>query len=194
MKIRKKMGILSILIGLGMILYTLSCYLKVETITKQPFLAKDSHVVFSPTQFLKEGEKMGVILMPKLEKTISIYEGVSAEVLTKGAGHYPKSALPGENNNVVLSGHRDTFFRFLRDLKKNDSLIIQTMEKEYEYKITKFSIVSPNDRTILTPKSRAVLTLTTCYPFSFIGHAPKRYVVTAALIHSEELGKNNRSE
>ncbi len=188
------MGILSILIGLGMIFYTLSCYMKVETITKQPFLPKDSQVVFSPSVFLKEGEKMGVILVPKSEKTIPIYEGISTGILTKGAGHYPKSALPGENNNVVLSGHRDTFFRFLRDLKKNDSLIIQTMEKEYEYKITKFSIVSPNDRTILTPKSRPVLTLTTCYPFSFIGHAPKRYVVTATLTHSEEFGKNNRSE
>ncbi len=56
--------------------------------------------------------------MPKLEKTIPIYEGVSAEVLTEGAGHYPKSALPGENNNVVLSGHRDTFFPFPERFKK----------------------------------------------------------------------------
>lgn len=194
MVIRKKLGIFSILIGIGMIFYALSYYMRVETITKQHFLPKDSQVVFSPSLFLKEGEKIGVILMPGSENTIPIYQGISAEVLNKGAGHYPKSALPGENNNVVLSGHRDTFFRFLKDLKKNDSLIVKTMEKEYEYKITKFSIVSPKDQTILTPKSRPVLTLTTCYPFYFIGNAPNRYVVTAKLIHSEVLGKNNRSE
>lgn len=179
---RKMFGISCLSIGLFMVLYALTSYWNINSITKQPILHQSRLMALSNVREVHAGEKIGAIIVPNKSNTIPVYEGTSAKILEKGAGHYRNSALPGENNNVVLSGHRDTFFKFLKDLKKNDSLILETTDKEYEYKITKFSIVSSNDTTILSPKSRPILTLTTCYPFSFIGNAPKRYIVTAELI------------
>ncbi|MCB5239944.1 class D sortase [Niallia circulans] len=190
MKNRTKLGLFLILVGVLMILYVSTSYTKVESITRQPSFHQGKQRVLSKLHKAQPGEKIAAIIIPNQNKRIPVYEGTSAEILKKGAGHYQKSALPGENNNVILSGHRDTFFRFLKDLKKNDSLILETTEKEYEYKITKFSVVSSKDKTILTPKPRPVLTLTTCYPFSFIGNAPKRYIVTAELIQTIDIVKN----
>lgn len=190
MKNRTKLGLFFILVGMLMILYVSTSYTKVESITRQPSFHQGKQRVLSKLHQAKPGEKIAAIIIPNQNKRIPVYEGTSAEILKKGAGHYQKSALPGENNNVILSGHRDTFFRFLKDLEKNDSLILETTEKEYEYKITKFSVVSSKDKTILTPKPRPVLTLTTCYPFSFIGNAPKRYIVTAELTQTIDSMKN----
>lgn len=183
------LGIFCLSIGLLMVFYALTSYWSINTITKQPFLHQSRLMALSHLRQVQTGEKIGTIIVPNKKQTIPIYEGTSAKILEKGAGHYRKSALPGENNNVVLSGHRDTFFKFLKDLEKNDSLILETTDKDYEYKITKFSIVTSNDTTILSPKSRPILTLTTCYPFSFIGNAPKRYIVTAELIKTIDLVK-----
>lgn len=185
----KAFGIFCIAIGMLMIIYTLTSYRKIETITEQAVLHEGRQMALSDLRQLKAGEQIGAIIVPNAKKTIPVYEGTSAKILEKGAGHYRRSALPGEDNNVVLSGHRDTFFHFLKDLEKNDSLILETTEKDYEYKITKFSIVASNDTTILSPKSRPILTLTTCYPFSFIGNAPKRYIVSAELIKTIDLVK-----
>ncbi|WP_312093932.1 class D sortase [Niallia sp.] len=182
----KKLGQLFILIGLLLVLYVFASYRETDTITRQPAL-QQSRQMTGNLQMVKPGEKIGAIIIPSKKKSIPVYEGTSAKILEKGAGHYRKSALPGENNNVVLSGHRDTYFRFLKDLAKNDSVILKTSEIDYEYKITKFSIVASNDTTILSPKSRPILTLTTCYPFSFIGNAPKRYIVTAELVKTSDL-------
>ncbi|WP_400247777.1 sortase [Niallia sp. JL1B1071] len=182
-----KLGIYCLLIGLLMVLYALTNYWKINTITEQPVLHQSRQMVLSNLRQVQADETIGAIIVPNKSKTIPVYEGTSAKILEKGAGHYRKSALPGENNNIVLSAHRDTFFRFLKDLEKNDSLILETAEIDYEYKITKFSIVPLNDSTILTPKSRPILTLTTCYPFSFIGNAPKRYIVTAELVNTIDL-------
>lgn len=185
----RKLGQCFLLIGLLLVLYVFASYRQIDTITKQPVLHQSRQMRLPDLRQVELGEKIGAIVIPNKEKTIPVYEGTSAKILEKGAGHYRRSALPGENNNVVLSGHRDTYFRFLKDLDKNDSLILQTAEKDFEYKITKFSIVAPNDTTILSPKSRPILTLTTCYPFSFIGNAPKRYIVTAELIKTIDLVK-----
>ncbi|MER2060921.1 MAG: class D sortase [Niallia sp.] len=184
---RKIIGISCLSIGLFMVLYTLTSYWTINSITKQPVLHPNRIMDLSNLRQVHAGEKIGAIIVPNKSKTIPVYEGTSAKILEKGVGHYRKSALPGENNNVVLSGHRDTFFKFLKELKKNDSLILETTDKDYEYKITKFSIVASNDTTILSPKSRPILTLTTCYPFSYIGNAPKRYIVTAELIKTIDL-------
>ncbi|MCM3364575.1 class D sortase [Niallia sp. Sow4_A1] len=179
-----KIGVFFLSIGLIMVFYSLSSYWKINAIIEQPVFQPSRQMALSNLRQVQPGEKIGAIIVPNTKKSIPIYEGTSAKILEKGAGHYRKSALPGENNNIVLSGHRDTFFRFLKDLEKNDSLILETRENDYEYKVTKFSIVDSNDSTILTPKSRPILTLTTCYPFAFIGNAPKRYIVTAELINT----------
>lgn len=130
------------------------------------------------------GEQIGELTIPRLTKTFPIYQGTDEKTLQKGVGHFPKSALPGEKNNSVLSGHRDTVFRGLKDLVKNDHVLVTTHAGEFLYKIRKIRIVDANDLTVLTPKPKSTLTLTTCYPFYFIGDAPQRYVLTGDLISS----------
>lgn len=128
------------------------------------------------------GERIGEISIPKLNQSYPFYEGTSPYVLRKGAGHMESTVLPGKKNNSVISGHRDTIFRGLKDLAPNDWIIVTTDEGQFHYQVKKTRIVKANDRTALTPKPKATLTLTTCYPFYYIGNAPERYIVVAEMI------------
>ncbi|TRZ38370.1 class D sortase [Niallia circulans] len=133
----------------------------------------------------QEGDVFGILIAPKQNKEVTIFEGTDSSTLAKGAGHFSGSAYPGESNNTVISGHRDTYFRFLKDVAKNDRIILQTSSGTFTYKIRKTEVVSASAENIVTPKSRPVLTLTTCYPFYFIGDAPERFIVTADLIQKD---------
>jgi sortase A len=131
------------------------------------------------------GAVIGDLRIPKLGATLSIYEGANEDELARGVGHFARSVLPGEKDNTILSGHRDTVFRRLGEVGKNDTLIVQTSAGVFTYKVYKVRIVDANDRTVIVPKPRATLTVTTCYPFHYIGDAPKRYVLVANLIHQK---------
>ncbi|MYL47545.1 class D sortase [Virgibacillus halodenitrificans] len=128
------------------------------------------------------GEEIGELYIPKLNSTLPIYHGTNEDELEKGVGHFADSVLPGEADNSVLSGHRDTVFRRLGEVGVNDELIVTTAAGEFTYKIRKTRIVDGNDRTVIVPKPRATLTLSTCYPFHYIGAAPERFILEAYLI------------
>lgn len=130
----------------------------------------------------EDGEEIGTLSIPKLKQTFPIYYGDSESILKKGIGHVKGTALPGEASNSVLAGHRDTFFRHLDQLVVGDKLIVGRSGAYYIYKIKKIRIVGKNDQTVIVPKPRSTLTLTTCYPFTFIGPAPQRYIIVAELI------------
>lgn len=134
------------------------------------------------------GDLMGELYIPKIEATLPIYHGTDEDELEKGVGHYAGSVLPGEKDNSVLSGHRDTIFRDLGDVGEGDLLIAKTEAGTFTYKVRKVRIVDADDRTVIVPKPKATLTVTTCYPFSYIGSAPERYVLIADLLKSE-IGK-----
>ncbi|WP_251009416.1 class D sortase [Bacillus sp. ISL-39] len=134
----------------------------------------------------EQGEKIGEISIPKLGMSVPIYEGTNEEELGKGAGHYSNSVMPGEENNTVISGHRDTVFRSLENVGENDLVEVETAEGKYTYRIEKVRIVDAEDPTVIVPKPEATLTLTTCYPFTYIGDAPERYVLVGNLIDSSE--------
>lgn len=129
----------------------------------------------------EEGDCFGELYIPKLKATIPIYEGTNDEELKKGVGHFSDSVLPGEKDNSVLSGHRDTVFRKLGEVGEGDMLIVKTSAGEFTYKVSKVRIVDKDDRTVIVPKPNATLTITTCYPFHYIGAAPERYVLIAYL-------------
>ncbi|MFS0766436.1 class D sortase [Peribacillus phoenicis] len=131
------------------------------------------------------GDLMGKLYIPKIEATLPIYHGTDEDELEKGVGHYAGSVLPGEKDNSVLSGHRDTIFRDLGEVGEGDLLIAKTEAGTFTYKVRKVRIVDANDRTVIVPKPKATLTVTTCYPFSYIGSAPERYVLVADLLKSE---------
>src|SRR5262249_53265963 len=96
--------------------------------------------------------------------------------------HIEDTALPGERGNIGIAGHRDTIFRPLRRLRVGDTLNLSTSDRVYRYRISKTMIVNPEDVYVLSPTNQRALTLVTCYPFDFIGHAPKRYIVRAGLL------------
>lgn len=131
-----------------------------------------------PTQ----GELMGELEIPTLSATLPIYHGTDDNELDQGIGHFAQSVLPGDPDNSVLSGHRDTVFRKLGEVGEGDTLIVRTKIGEYTYKIFRERIVDADDRTVIVSTDEAQLTLTTCYPFDFVGSAPDRYVLEAELI------------
>ncbi|MBG9550462.1 class D sortase [Bacillus firmus] len=130
----------------------------------------------------KMGEEMGVLSIPKISADLPIFHGTNEDELEKGVGHYAGSVLPGEEDNSVLSGHRDTVFRKLGEVEIGDLLVVNTSAGEFTYKVRKIRIVDADDRTVIVPKPRATLTVTTCYPFNFIGDAPQRYILIGDLV------------
>jgi sortase A len=129
-----------------------------------------------------KGENIGNLIIPKLNATLPIFHGTDEEELERGVGHFDKSVLPGEQDNSVLSGHRDTVFRKLGEVGKGDKLIVETSAGTFTYRIRHVRIVDKDDRTVIVPKPRATLTVSTCYPFDFIGASPERYILVADLI------------
>jgi sortase A len=132
----------------------------------------------------KIGEQIGILEIPKLEQSLAIFHGANEDELEKGVGHYQGSVLPGEKDNSVLAGHRDSVFRELGKVEIGDELIVTTSAGKFTYKVGKIRIVEKDDRTIIVPKPRATLTVGTCYPFRYIGPAPQRYVLTATLVET----------
>jgi LPXTG-site transpeptidase (sortase) family protein len=124
---------------------------------------------------------LGRLQVPRLNMSIMLLEGVDDATLRRGIGHIPGTALPGERGNTAIAGHRDTFFRALRDIRKNDQITIQTLESEYHYVVESIIVVNPEYVNVLGDSGRPVLTLVTCYPFHLVGPAPKRFVVQASL-------------
>jgi sortase A len=133
------------------------------------------------------GAYIGTISIPALKKTLPIYQGTENSQLEKGVGHFEGSVLPGQHDNSVLAGHRDGVFSHLGKLKLGDLLIVKTVNGNFTYKVSRFRIVDQNDRTVIVPTKGAVLTLSTCYPFFYIGSAPKRFIVSANLLAPSKL-------
>src|SRR5258707_1051892 len=123
------------------------------------------------------------LTIPRLGLTAMVDEGVGENVLRRAAGHIPYTSLPGKPGNVGLAAHRDTLFRRLRGIKNQDRIVLSTPTEDYDYQVVSTSIVSPDDVSVLAPsRVEKILTLVTCYPFEFFGHAPKRFIVRAQQI------------
>ena len=127
------------------------------------------------------GAFLGVIDIDSLKLKVNLFEGTESNALSRGAGHYLKSVMPGQSDNTVIAGHRDTVFASLGKIKKGASIVITTRDGIFTYLVTGTRIVGKNDRTVIVPTESATVTLSTCYPFRFVGSAPKRFVVTGVL-------------
>jgi LPXTG-site transpeptidase (sortase) family protein len=133
----------------------------------------------SEPHILTEGDVIGEIQVPRLGLNAMVVEGESPANLRRAVGHISKSALPGEWGNVALAGHRDTFFRPLHDIRLGDEIKFKTPERSFEYLVESIEVVAPNDIQVLEPSTGHDLTFITCFPFHFVGPAPKRFVVRA---------------
>ncbi|MGO9256958.1 MAG: class D sortase [Bryobacteraceae bacterium] len=122
---------------------------------------------------------IGRLEIPRLLLSTIVVEGIGRTTLRRVVGHIPGTALPGQPGNVGLAGHRDTLFRSLKDLKINDEIQFSTLHGDFKYIVESLVIVEPDNVGVLASSSENELTLVTCYPFFFVGAAPKRFVVKA---------------
>jgi sortase A len=125
------------------------------------------------------GTVIGMLSIPRLGLSTIVLEGSGERELKLGPGHIPGTALPGGGSNVGVAGHRDTYFRPLRFVGMQDTITVTTHDREYLYKVVSTEIVWPGDTRVLYPTGHETLTLVTCYPFSFVGAASKRFIVRA---------------
>jgi sortase A len=132
-----------------------------------------------PDLALVEGGPIGELRIPRLGLTAVVAQGDSASVLRHAVGHVADTALPGESGNVVLAGHRDTFFRPLKRVRSGDAIVVNTRHGDFEYVVESTAVVPPTDTDVLQATDRQTLTLITCFPFSYVGPAPDRFIVRA---------------
>jgi sortase A len=122
---------------------------------------------------------LGRIEIPRVGVRAIVREGIDAHTLGIAVGHIPGTARPGEPGNIGLAGHRDTFFRALRDVRTGDLLRLTTLSGSETYRVSSLSVVEPERTDVLRPTGGSVVTLVTCFPFDWIGAAPKRFIVAA---------------
>jgi sortase A len=135
-----------------------------------------SHLQVRP---ISSGEAVARLEIPRLGISVMVLEGVDAGTLQCAVGHIPGTSLPGPAGNVGLAGHRDTFFRPLKGIRTGDEILLTTTERTYAYRVRVSEVVEPRDTWVLAATEDPTLTLITCYPFSYLGPAPKRFVVQA---------------
>jgi sortase A len=135
------------------------------------------------------GTPLSKIEIPRLGVSAVIVEGVSPSELRIAAGHIPGTAFPGQAGNIGIAGHRDTFFRKLRGVRERDNVVLTTARGSFRYIVESTRVVEPSDVQVLRPSGENVLTLVTCYPFSYLGPAPKRFIVRARAQMGGETGR-----
>ena len=138
---------------------------------------------------VRTGGLVGMLDVPRLNLTTPVVEGDDDRTLKRAVGHLPDTPLPWEHGNAAIAGHRDGLFRPLKDVKVGDEIRFRTTRDEFRYRVTRTSIVTPDDISVLEPQAQPSLTLITCYPFYFVGAAPKRFI-----IHAERLAPPARAE
>lgn len=136
---------------------------------------------------LNDGELVGRIAIPRVGVSAIVLEGVGKRELRRGAGRIPATAHPGEDKgNVGIAAHRDSFFRGLKDIREDDEIELTTLDGTFRYRVEWTKIVKPTDVSVLAPTEEPALTLVTCYPFYYVGSAPRRFIVRATRVPEPE--------
>lgn len=132
-----------------------------------------------PVADLRDGEVVGRLEVPRIGLSLMVFQGVDEGILTVGAGHVPSTSLPGADGNIAIAAHRDTFFRKLEGIHPGDAIHLATVRQTYEFIVDSTEIVDPEDTQVMEYRGHSELTLITCYPFYFVGSAPRRFIVHA---------------
>jgi sortase A len=149
---------------------------------------------------LAEGDLVARVSIQRLGVAAMVREGVSAKTLSTSVGHIPSTALPGADGNFAIAAHRDTLFRALKNIRLGDQVTVESPTRQYVYQVVATKIVKPSDVSVLRAdggglyapagsgdKSERLLTMITCYPFYYVGSAPKRFIVESKLVSSSPL-------
>jgi sortase A len=142
-------------------------------------LAEEQHSVTPARKQVKDGDVLGRIEIPRIGMSVMVLQGTASKSLRLGVGHINGTALPGESGNIGIAGHRDTFFRGLKDVHRDDEILLQTASGISRFEVDWIQITAPGDGGIVSLATEPGLTLVTCYPFHYIGAAPERFVVHA---------------
>ncbi|WP_264740314.1 class D sortase [Cytobacillus firmus] len=203
MKVKGRLMLLAasflILIGGGLVLFSLQEMYAQEQKTKdslaqaqeriQNEVNKESRSVLQTENPIdvsfEQGEAIGILKIPRLKADLPIIEGTDENELEKGVGHYSKTVFPGQSDQILLSGHRDTVFRSLGELGIGDIFQVSMPYGKFTYEITDSMIVDADDTTVIRSTApHEILTVSTCYPFSYVGNAPSRYILNAKRIQN----------
>jgi len=186
----RNFSILLIIVGIGVIGYAgyqiiASNILQQESLAEAQDMIEADEEKIDIEQFAPDiGDTAGILEIPKIDAELPIIEGTDEDELEKGVGHYRGTAYPLENDQILLSGHRDTVFRDMGELEIGDTFIIKLPYGEFAYEIYETFIVDADDTTVIQSTAPdEVLTVSTCYPFNFIGSAPERYIINAHPIY-----------
>ena len=136
--------------------------------------------VANPVIARRASPALGRIEISSIGLAAMILEGTDDSTLRRAVGQIPGTSLPGRSGNVAIAGHRDTFFRPLRNIRKDDEIKLSTLNGSYLYRVDSTRVVEPENIQVLEASDEAILTLVTCYPFNFVGSAPKRFIVRAS--------------
>jgi sortase A len=131
-----------------------------------------------------EGDILGRLEIPQLSLSVMVLQGTDEKALASGAGHILESPLPGVPGNIAIAAHRDTFFRDLKNIQLDDEIRLSTLNATYVYSVRATTVVDPEDTQVISSHGKNELTLITCYPFYFIGTAPKRFIVQAVPVRA----------
>jgi LPXTG-site transpeptidase (sortase) family protein len=131
------------------------------------------------------GSVIGRLEIPSLDLSVMLLQGDDEWTLNRAVGHIAGTSLPGQPGNMGIAGHRDGFFRCLKDIKRDSTIGLTTLNGRFTYRVTDINVVTPKDIKVLAATKNPTLTLVTCYPFLYVGDAPKRYIVSAELIRVE---------
>ena len=151
--------------------------------------AQNAHAKFPATRVASDPRTpLAVLQIPRIHLVAPLLDGTDAWTLRRALGRIAGTAWPGEDGNVGIAGHRDSFFRRLKDVAVGDAIELRTPTGTKNYTVNRIRIVVPSDVSVLKPQPRPSLTLVTCYRFRFVGSAPLRYIVTASLTQPTESG------
>jgi sortase A len=160
---------------------------------EQPSMEASPPPAKPPVRKYRRDELIGRIEIPRLKVSAVVKEGADTKTLSRAVGHVPYTALPGEHGNVGVAAHRDTYFRGLRNVRHGDVIRVTTPEGVYLYEVDKMKIVWPKNVEVLDPTPDRRITLVTCYPFNYVGSAPKRFIVQGKQVGFEELSARGKT-
>jgi sortase A len=174
-----------VLLAVGVVLLGYCAFVLVDTwifqARESAALERFVPVQASPSAVFPDGV-IGRMEVERLGVSVIVMEGTSGKTLRRAVGHIAGTGLPGQPGNVGIAGHRDTFFRPLRNIQGGDIITLTTPRDTYRYRVVSTEIVDPDNVAVLNPDRNEILTLVTCYPFYFLGSAPQRFIVRAARV------------
>jgi len=181
-RLKRSWPSLLIVAGVALLLYVGSQYATMYAAQRRLTQQWQQQNLQLPTQPAGLVTTLTRLSIPSINLDAVVVEGVGRRELLMGPGHMPNTPEPGQPGNVVISAHRDTFFRHIHELKEGDYIIVERAGRRFRYQVTGKKVVEPNDMAVVQPTPGSQLTLLTCYPTYYIGPAPQRLVVFSRLV------------